>query len=69
MFKTIFKAQIAIFMLIVLSIILILSSKIFGGLNVEYSSGQRTGVPFKISRKGVYWKTVWKNKLREYLKQ
>lgn len=62
MFKTIFKAVFAIFMLIVLSSILIFSSKIFGGLNIEYSSGQRTGVPLKISRKGVYWKT-WEGEL------
>jgi hypothetical protein len=36
--------------------------KAFGGLNIEYGEGQRTGVPFKISKKGFFWKT-WEGEL------
>ncbi len=33
-------------------------SPFFGGLNMKYSTGQRTGIVYKISSdKGVYWKT------------
>lgn len=41
--------------------------KCCGGLNVEYSSGSRSGVVQKISHKGMYWKT-WEAELNlQYL--
>lgn len=36
--------------------------KTCGGMNIEYSEGARTGVPYKISKKGLIWKT-WEGDL------
>ena len=31
--------------------------RVLGGLNIQYGSGVRTGVVYKLSRKGIVWKT------------
>ena len=36
--------------------------KASGGINYEYSEGQRTGTIYKLSRKGVIWKT-WEGEM------
>jgi flagellar basal body-associated protein FliL len=53
---------IVIIIAIVASIVIFPTIRAAGGLNIEYSEGQRTGVPYKISKKGVIWKT-WEGEL------
>lgn len=43
-------------------IFLAVTIKCWGGLNIEFSEGSRSGVLKKLSKKGVYWKT-WEGEL------
>lgn len=43
-------------------IFLVITVKCWGGLNIEFSEGSRSGVIQKLSKKGIYWKT-WEGEL------
>lgn len=56
-------------MLVVLGILVVLSVALlapcvraFGGVNIEYSDGSRSGMVQKLSKKGVIWKT-WEGEM------
>lgn len=42
---------------ILIAILLASFAVLFSGCNMEYGDGQRTGVPFKVSNKGIFCKT------------
>lgn len=48
----------ALVLLVTIPIICGLVIPAFGGINYEYSCGERTGVPYKLSTKGLFWRTV-----------
>lgn len=43
-------------------IVALILVKLCGGLNIPFSDGQRTGLVYKISKKGIIWKT-WEGEM------
>lgn len=56
------KIGLVAFMLIAAGVVGALGAKCFGAKGWEYSSGSRSGVVQKLSKKGAYWKT-WEGEL------